>query len=133
MRDRQQFHIKERPLIQLSEHKVFANHFNKKKKYYNTSALIGEWEGVAAEKVKEGQVSMGRFDCRKERRKQQEKSLMRMHVDGKVIHTEEMEEVGEHSGAGEGCRVVVAQLKVSQRGCYMWCQVECLQLEGNDY
>lgn len=34
---------------------------------------------------------------------------------------------------GEGCRVVVAEVKVSERGCYMWCQVEYMQLEGNDY
>lgn len=36
-----------------------------------------------------------RSECRKERRKQQEKSLMRM-------HTEEIEEMGEHAGAGGG-------------------------------
>lgn len=57
-----------------------------------------------------------------------------MHTDDKVMHTEEIEEMGGSTGAeGEGCRVVVAELKVSERGCYMWCQVEYVQLEGNDY
>lgn len=50
-----------------------------------------------------------------------------MHTDGTVMHTEEVEE------EEEGSSVVAARLQVSKRGCCTWLQVECMQLEGNDY
>lgn len=46
---------------------------------------------------------------RTERRPLQEKSLTRMHTDGRVMHTEETEE-GRRE-LSEGCRVAVAERK----------------------
>lgn len=43
------------------------------------------------------------------------------------LRTQETEEVGGSTRAGG------AELKVSESGCYMWCQVEHVQLEGNDH
>lgn len=49
-------------------------------------------------------------------RTQQEKSLMRIHTDGKVMHTEETEEKGESMSAGGGLRGCCCSAKGQREG-----------------
>lgn len=47
-----------------------------------------------------------------------------MHIDGKMMHTDEV--------VKEGCRVVAVQLQVSEMGCRTFCKIVCMQQLGND-